>query len=685
MIGVGVRFIPLGGVDVSARLLRLVGVPRGLLGFAVIVALAASLAGPALAQAQVVDPCLLGSWTYDGLVINSLNAEPMLPPNTVELTFPSATSGAAVLRVDLWSELRFRHFVGSADESYSVTAASTPSLPAGALDWGQPAAPIPVLPIYAGLNEIPGELAPGGYSCTAAELTIAVPVAFVGPLTFTRVGDGPAQSTVTVAKQGTGMNQGTVAGTVEGLTSPLIDCGPMCTGGFWGTGKKVTLTETPGASTFTGWGGDCAPYVADPTCSSGNTTTSATATFGNSLTVRLDGIGTGLGAVSSPQGSLSPIGEQAISCPGLCESSFAEPMILSAGATSPSVFMGWRGGGCPETPLDRPVPDSPECTVKMSGPASVTATFGYTLYVTKDGSGFGAVTSSPLGLDFGNCSDLNASCSAPFAEAATLTAVADSGSKFKRWGRDCAGSSTDECRVSVWPSYVTATFTKDIEAPDIKFHKLTVKKEGVGDGTVQGAWRGAFGLRVIDCGAICSAEFDETASPTLTAVAATGSTFTGWGGGSCSGTSPCQVAMDKEQSVTASFSSAPVKLALVQQLAQMITRFAQTPVGANLVGLLKHGAATVFNALVPGSAVFGWYDMPPGAKLARAGKAKPILVAIGRHTFARAGTAAIAIKFTPAGKALLRHVKRLRVTAKATFTPFGKTPITARKTFVLRR
>jgi hypothetical protein len=52
----------------------------------------------------------------------------------------------------------------------------------------------------------------------------------------------------------------------------------------------------------------------------------------------------------------------------------------------------------------------------------------------------------------------------------------------------------------------------------------------------------------IACGATCSAAYDYNTSVTLTAAAATGSTFTG-----CSGTGTCVVTMDAAKSVTANF------------------------------------------------------------------------------------------------------------------------------------
>ena len=87
---------------------------------------------------------------------------------------------------------------------------------------------------------------------------------------------------------------------------------------------------------------------------------------------------------------------------------------------------------------------------------------------------------------------------------------------------------------------------------------LSVTKTGTGSGTVTSVPAG------IDCGANCSAAYYFDTSVTLTAAAATGSTFAGWAG-ACTGTGGCTVAMDGAKSVTATFalSSYPFTVILV--------------------------------------------------------------------------------------------------------------------------
>jgi hypothetical protein len=62
-----------------------------------------------------------------------------------------------------------------------------------------------------------------------------------------------------------------------------------------------------------------------------------------------------------------------------------------------------------------------------------------------------------------------------------------------------------------------------------------------------------------------------------------------------------------------------------------------------------------------------------------------VLVGAGQRTFSAAGTATVKIKLTATGKRLLKHAKQFKLTAKGTFTPPGKAPVTTTRTFVLRR
>ena len=82
---------------------------------------------------------------------------------------------------------------------------------------------------------------------------------------------------------------------------------------------------------------------------------------------------------------------------------------------------------------------------------------------------------------------------------------------------------------------------------------LTILRQGTGSGAVRSAPAG------IDCGSSCSASFISGTQVTLAAQAASGSSFSGWGG-ACSGTAnSCSVSMNGASSVTANFSAVPAQ------------------------------------------------------------------------------------------------------------------------------
>ena len=161
-------------------------------------------------------------------------------------------------------------------------------------------------------------------------------------------------------------------------------------------------------------------------------------------------------------------------------------------------------------------------------------TASYTLSVSKSGTGSGGVTSAPPGINCGT------TCSVAFSlnTSVTLTGAASTGSTFTGWSGACTGTGTCTVTMDATKS-VTATFT-------LNTYALNVSKSGTGSGTITSAPTG------INCGTTCSVLFNYPTSVILTAVASTGSTFTGWSG-ACTGTSTCTVTMDAPKSVIANF------------------------------------------------------------------------------------------------------------------------------------
>lgn len=325
------------------------------------------------------------------------------------------------------------------------------------------------------------------------------------------------------------------SGTVTSSPSGLSCAGASCTG-TWTEGTRVTLTATPSSgSTFSGWsGGGCSgtgQCVVNLFAAS-----SVTASFssGNAtLTVSKSGAGTG-SVSSSPSG---------ISCPSDCAETYAygTNVTLTPSAGAGSYFAGWSGA-CSGTG---------SCVVAMTAAKSVGAIFNlnaYTLSVSRQGSGSGAVSSSPAGINCGS------DCSEPYTygTSVTLTATPSTGSTFAGWsGGGCTGAGS--CVVSVTSATsVTATFTA-------QQFQLSVSKAGTGTGTVSSSPAG------INCGADCAENYNYATSVTLTASAATGSTFAGWSGGGCSGAGTCTVSVTAALTVTATFNTTPSSAVLTVQ------------------------------------------------------------------------------------------------------------------------
>lgn len=106
---------------------------------------------------------------------------------------------------------------------------------------------------------------------------------------------------------------------------------------------------------------------------------------------------------------------------------------------------------------------------------------------------------------------------------------------------------------------------------------------------------------------------------------------------------------------------------------------------SHITKILKAGGYTyAFRALEAGAAEIDWFEVPPGAHVARR-TPKPVLVARGRLSFSKAGTGKLKVKLTRAGRSLLKRAKHIRLTAKGSFTPTGARAASTIKAFSLRR
>ncbi len=94
-------------------------------------------------------------------------------------------------------------------------------------------------------------------------------------------------------------------------------------------------------------------------------------------------------------------------------------------------------------------------------------------------------------------------------------------------------------------------FLLHLRAAGVLPHTLSISRVGGGAGTVDASLAG------LDCGTICSHDFEEGTAVVLSANPLPGSTFAGWSGGGCSGTGRCQLAVNGDTTVTATFVPVP--------------------------------------------------------------------------------------------------------------------------------
>jgi hypothetical protein len=122
---------------------------------------------------------------------------------------------------------------------------------------------------------------------------------------------------------------------------------------------------------------------------------------------------------------------------------------------------------------------------------------------------------------------------------------------------------------------VTATFTQTTNN-----FTLTVVETGTGTGNVTSTPAG------ISCGAACSGSFASGTQITLTAQPAESSTFAGWSGAGCSGTSTCSVTLTAAQTVTATFNSSSNSPVTITVAPGSPSTVSTTPGGSAVFGLL---------------------------------------------------------------------------------------------------
>ncbi|GEM_PF-5587279 len=380
----------------------------------------------------------------------------------------------------------------------------------------------------------------------------------------------------------------TGSGTVTS-ESGEINCSSNCYASInSGTTVILTATETSD-SVFVGW--------SDSVCSGTG-----------SCTVRMDAVKTVTAnfAITQKTLSISKVGngrvftdDNAINCGETCSNNFnyGTNVTLKTSADAGYVFNGWNV-----------CTGSDSCTVTMDGNKHVTATFTAITYPI-------AITIAPTGSGTVNCTNNPVA----YGGNSICTAVNNSGYTFNGFSDDCVGSTCEfknvtsnkavtanftlntysitatanptaggtvncspnpvvyggmsECTVTTNTGYTFNGFSDDCsgttcELTNVTANKtvtanfiaipiaLTVTSAGTGVGTITSVPAG------INCSTNCTANFASGSEIILNATAATGSTFTGWSGGICSGTSACTLHLSAAQTVIATFRHSAATLGL---------------------------------------------------------------------------------------------------------------------------
>ncbi len=196
-------------------------------------------------------------------------------------------------------------------------------------------------------------------------------------------------------------------------------------------------------------------------------------------------------------------------------------VVLTATPAVGTELIGWAGD-CSGT-------QGAACTVSMNQARNVGVVFRAlrSLNITAAGTGVGTVNSDLGGIScFASLGTVSGTCANTFFEGTvvTLQAIPGGNSTFGGWTGDCAGVTSRVCQVTM---NAARTVTARFDAPVA----VTITGSGNGNGTVSSIpiaiscnLQGAAGLGA------CSGLFAEGSTVTLTAIAASQSSFRGWTG-----------------------------------------------------------------------------------------------------------------------------------------------------------
>ncbi len=316
---------------------------------------------------------------------------------------------------------------------------------------------------------------------------------------------------LSVTKSGNGA--GTVTSTPAG-----INCGGTCSASY-ASGTTVTLTAAPASgSTFAGWSGAC---TGSAVCTVSMTAARAvTAMFQTSVVVDATvSINAGGAATGSFVADTGFTGGSTYSTTAAIDTSLVASPVPPA-----AVFQTERYGEFTYTIASR-TPGSAQTVTLYFAESFWTAAGQRTFNVALNGAT--VLTAFDIFAAAGGTNRAVARSFETTANASGQVVI-----QFTRAG------GPDNPKIS--GIAVAAGGSGETR------YALTLTRSGTGGGTVTSNPTG------INCGSTCSASYTSGTSVTLSAAAATGSTFNGWSG-ACTGTGSCIVTMTAARSVTATF------------------------------------------------------------------------------------------------------------------------------------
>ena len=329
-------------------------------------------------------------------------------------------------------------------------------------------------------------------------------------------------------------------GSLSAGSGAISDCdegGGTCAG-FYQEGSAVTLTASPAAHNHVTWTG-CTPKPNENECevTIGGGDTNVEASFQiNVHTLTVDR--TGLGSVSASAGQISECSPAG----GVCAGPYPETSSVTLTATPHAHYHTEWGVGAGECNT-QPSEDVCEVDIGVSN-QTVAAAFRpnmHTLTVVPTGAGSVRASSGAIF----RCSEAGGTCQGTYIEAASLTLTATPGPHEAVVWHGCnAVPSPDLCEVEIGASgsAVEVSFGPIIRG-------LTLHTAGTGAG------------RITCNGGPCASSYPEGTPLALTATPVSGSTFAGWSGAGCSGTAACQITLEADTQITASFTVNPPPLA----------------------------------------------------------------------------------------------------------------------------